>query len=787
MKYPLLISGFVATLFAPDISTAQTVYAEDFDGASTWTLNTVLPAPEGSNPNFWFVSCEEEGVGSGFCGEACGTGDKTLHISWDPALGGDLGALYFETGFGFTNTHRRANSPNINTVGYSGMTLSFDIIAWGGNASDFAQLVYSIDGGTIWTPLAMSLTTLCCGSIPCTGADQGLWQTNTYLLPGSCEGIPNLKIGFVWNNTDDGIATDPSVAIDNLSITISLTADPPVALFSPEDNTVCEGTDVTYTDLSSTDDVISSWLWTFDGGVPSSATGAGPHTVNYSVPGVYTTTLEVTDGIGTHDTSFTITVEDLLSPGSDAMHDFCSSDSPADLFVDLGSADPGGTWSPPMTSGTGVFDPSVDPALTYTYTIVGVACPIQSAEVMAMVMMAANAGLDNTLNICSSDDSVDLFPLISPADPGGFWVPTLAGGSGYFDPILDGSGLYTYVVIGSGLCPNDSSELDVLVVTAVYAGSDASHAFCATDGPADLFIDLPGADAGGIWSPALTSGTGVFDPAADVTGTYTYTVDGISPCPDDNAIVTVVIDAIPNAGTDGSHDFCSNDPTYDLFADLGFADVGGSWSPSLTSGTGLYDPAVDPAGSYVYTLDGGGCPDDFATIIVATTVFLSAGADSVYTTCESQGTFDLNDLLSMDASGGGTWTDDDATGSLAGSIFDFSLVAFPGTYHFTYHQTNTAPCVDDSALFTFQMIDCTGLEETGTAEPLTIYPNPTSGQLTILSGGKKISEVRIFTPDGKLILATTGHEINVSHLAIGIYVVRVSCDAQVYQLRLVKE
>ncbi|MBL7897398.1 MAG: hypothetical protein JNJ99_02600, partial [Crocinitomicaceae bacterium] len=186
---------------------AQTVvYSEDFDGALTWSLNTD-PTAEGSNPNFWYISCEEEGVGSGVCGAPCGAGDQTLHVSTDPALLGDLGAAYFETGIGMTTTNRRAESANISTIGFTNLTLNFDMIGFGGNASDYTEVFYSINGGTSWVSLATPLTAACCGGA-CDGTLQGLWQTNTYLLPAACENIANLRISFVWKNDDDGIATD---------------------------------------------------------------------------------------------------------------------------------------------------------------------------------------------------------------------------------------------------------------------------------------------------------------------------------------------------------------------------------------------------------------------------------------------------------------------------------------------------------------------------------------------------------------------------------------------------
>ena len=83
-----------------------------------------------------------------------------------------------------------------------------------------------------------------------------------------------------------------------------------MALFTPEGGTICIGEDLTFTDASTTGDVITDWSWTFDGGVPADATTEGPHTVNFAAPGTYNITLEVTDATGTDDVTFEVNVID---------------------------------------------------------------------------------------------------------------------------------------------------------------------------------------------------------------------------------------------------------------------------------------------------------------------------------------------------------------------------------------------------------------------------------------------------------------------------------------------
>ena len=54
----------------------------------------------------------------------------------------------------------------------------------------------------------------------CSG--QGRWTNISIALPASAIGNANVKIGFEWTNNDDGVGTDPSVAIDDLVLSVSL-------------------------------------------------------------------------------------------------------------------------------------------------------------------------------------------------------------------------------------------------------------------------------------------------------------------------------------------------------------------------------------------------------------------------------------------------------------------------------------------------------------------------------------------------------------------------------------
>lgn len=212
---------------------AQVVYYQGFNStlaASGWT-NTNLTTPWASGSfiglsNNWYVNDAESGMPANTCGAGY-AGNPTLYMG---AVGlGALGAAYLSN----ASTNRRISSPNINTTGYSGMTLSFNFIANGYQTTDKAYFQYSIDGGATWIIPAGSPTS----TTPAlqAGANwsnlksqvcspQGRWTNVTWAMPAACENIPNLRIAFVWQNNSatGGNASDPCLAIDEVYITVIL-------------------------------------------------------------------------------------------------------------------------------------------------------------------------------------------------------------------------------------------------------------------------------------------------------------------------------------------------------------------------------------------------------------------------------------------------------------------------------------------------------------------------------------------------------------------------------------
>lgn len=76
--------------------------------------------------------------------------------------------------------------------------------------------------------------------------------------------------------------------LDNINLYGATSVAPPVADFSGTPVSICQGSTVNFTDLSTNNP--TSWLWSFSGGTPSSATTQNP-VVTYNTPGTYTVSL----------------------------------------------------------------------------------------------------------------------------------------------------------------------------------------------------------------------------------------------------------------------------------------------------------------------------------------------------------------------------------------------------------------------------------------------------------------------------------------------------------------
>ncbi len=327
------------------------------------------------------------------------------------------------------------------------------------------------------------------------------------------------------------------------------------------------------------------------------------------------------------DVTVSITINDTAAPTAITPQEFCDTATVSDLVatgtnIQWYDEAAGGS---PLVGTTSLVDGE-----TYYATQTDATTSCESSirfEVIAEIYQSPNPGNPSATGIsaCNNDNNIDLNNgLDGTQDTGGVWQDTDGTGA-LTGNIFDATGLaagdyqFTYFVAATSPCVDDSTTITVRIDTPLDAGTDGTLDDCSNNGTTDLFTRLGGSpDTGGTWSPALTSGTGVFDPLVDVQGTYTYTLTNA--CGTSTSEVVVSITQAPYAGADDSVSICVIDGVTDLFPLLGSgAQSGGTWSPALASGTANFDPSVDASGVYTYTvLATGFCTVDSSAQITVT-------------------------------------------------------------------------------------------------------------------------------------------------------------------------
>lgn len=134
----------------------------------------------------------------------------------------------------------------------------------------------------------------------------------------------------------------------------------------------------------------------------------------------------------------------------------------------IGNPGENGTWTVPSGGSplnNNIFDPSINIEGEYIYSFTkdcnSSPIPVDVA-VSVTIQQANNAGNNNSISVCKSDPSFDLFPLLGTnVTPNGTWAPALASGTSVFNPAVDVSGNYVYTIPNSGVCSGVSATISV--------------------------------------------------------------------------------------------------------------------------------------------------------------------------------------------------------------------------------------------------------------------------------------------------------------------------------------
>jgi gliding motility-associated-like protein len=277
---------------------------------------------------------------------------------------------------------------------------------------------------------------------------------------------------------------------------------------------------------------------------------------------------------------------------------------------------PGGIWSGPGISSSGVFDPIVAGVGTHTYTYTinsNSTCQADDQlQIIVHPIPTVNAGLD--IEICSGLQVNFTAQVNSGTQPYSFtWTPVsgIIGTSitNQIDVSIQNNGLADVVypfnisVTDANNCiVSDVVNLTVHPLPVVEAGPNQT--LCSQVIPYTLTGFSPTINGVGVWSGSTQLVGNIYTPTSTpLLDTITYTFTDLNGCINkDSLIITTLAPIYPNAGIDTS--LCLN---VGLIALNSVDNPGGIWSgPGINAG-GVFDPQIAGVGTHIltYTINSG--------------------------------------------------------------------------------------------------------------------------------------------------------------------------------------
>jgi PKD repeat protein len=382
---------------------------------------------------------------------------------------------------------------------------------------------------------------------------------------------------------------------------------PPVANFSGSPTTLCAGSSVSFSDLSTNSP--TSWSWTFQGGTPATSTSQNP-TVTYSAAGTYSVSLTATNGSGSDNETKTayITVNAIPSvTGAASANPVCSG-SQTTLS---GSGATSYSWSGGVSNGV-----AFTPSSTTTYTVTGTTSGCSdNAVVTVTVTSTPTVGVSGTMTITSGNSTT----LTATGATSYSWAPgtglsATSGANVTASPTTTTA--YTLTGTTSGC-----SDTQTFTVTVNPAGSPPVANFSGSPtticaGSPVAFTDLS-TNSPTSWSWSFQGGTPSSSTSQNPTvtyasaGTYSVTLTATNSNGSDVETKTayITVNATPTVGVSGTMTITSGSSTT-------LTATGGTtyaWSPgtglSATTGSSV---VANPTSTTAYTVTGttSGCSDE---------------------------------------------------------------------------------------------------------------------------------------------------------------------------------
>lgn len=608
---------------------------------------------------------------------------------------------------------------------------------------------------TVTEPVVLSNTLVNSTDLTCFGVATGAAVTMT--TGGS------IPYNFVWTGGEvtesattllSGInvltVTDAKGCVDSTSVTLSAISNLNLSLVSAT-NILCNGdatSDITVTATGGSGTSIFSW----------SISGTDSTLTNQPA-GTYTAF--VSDNLGCLDTLDVVVTEPALITGTTGMtlNPLCVGDSNG--WAEVIASGGVGTYSYVWPSGDTTAVDSMIAAGTHTVTITDVNNCVNTVDIVLLDPQGlTNIGFNITNVNCASDMTGSA--VVNPIGGKLPYTTTWSNGQTGNNAIALTAGSYAVSIVDDNGCLlNDTAIVtSVNPVTLSMLPDDTTYCGTSVTLTANSAFNTYSWSVGGTGSSVqVTSNAAVIFAGVDVNGCTTY----------DTVDVVLFPEAVVNLGNDISNLCEGTDQVLDAGSFVSYL-----WSTGEVSQT----ISINTSGTYtVVATDINGCQDDDdISVNMWANPTVNLGQDT--TLCKNLGV----DSYVIDAGVGFnvySWS--------TGGSSQTETVTTTGDYSVVVEDGNGCEGTDTvSVVFDI----CSGIDEPGQSLLISMYPNPTKGDLTIdLKGfmGESV-EIEIMTTNGQLMKSKVLESNNQSEmnttmdlndLAQGLYFVVVKSGDQV--------
>lgn len=533
--------------------------------------------------------------------------------------------------------------------------------------------------------------------------------------------------------------------------TVYVNATPTLAVTGA--TTICNGNSTTLTGSGA-----STYTWS-----------TGPTTTSISVSPTITTSYSVV-GTGTNgctgSTTRTVNVNPTPTITTSLSSSVICSGSNANLIASGASTY---TWMPGSLAGATV---SASPTVQTTYTVTGTdvnGCTNTAIRTVSINSLPTITAATSQSVICAGQSAT----LTGSGGSTYTWNPgAVTGNPVAFTP----TATITYSVVGTGTNGCTNSAVRTITVNSAPTINTTASAGAICLGQTTT-LTASGASTYS-WNTGPT--TPAISVSPTITTTYSVVGTGTNGCTG-SSVRTVTVNSTPTVITIASASVICAGQTTTLTAS---GATTYSWSTGATTGVISVSPTITTTYSVAGTSTAGCSGNSVRTITVNNLPTISATPSSTLI-CTGQ-------TATITASGASTYT------WMPGSGTGSSLAVSP-TVTTTYSVTGTATTnCSNSSLVTLSVSACTGIGQVVNTGVYSIFPNPTSGKLTIEMGvsNATVIHAEVVDASGKLVLrqqlnfnvSETSQIVNISGFANGLYFIKLTnAENKTEVIKVIKE